>query len=188
MKKILLFLSLSLSVSLYPIVRLLTFHYKREDLVRCQCEAYKKFFKDPFELIVFSDAPDDEYHSKIEKVCNEYGVRCIRFNQEWHPNAPLSLKIDEWAYLKNITGFRELGILRHNHPSVRHCNVVQYALDNFGYNHDDIVGLIDGDLFPIRDFSIRHYMKEVDIIGTKSFDETRACEFFWLGCCFFNVK
>lgn len=43
----------------------------------------------------------------------------------------------EWTPIIDLTGLQELYLLKRNHPSVRDC-------------HDEIVGIMDGDLFLIR--------------------------------------
>jgi hypothetical protein len=52
-----------------------------------------------------------------------------------------------------------------NNASVRHSHVIQYALDNYGYDHDDIVVIMDGDNFLIKPFSIRTLLGQNDIVG-----------------------
>ncbi len=49
--------------------------------------------------------------------------------------------------------------------SVRNSNVVQYSLDTFGFNHDDILMLIDSDMFLIKEFDVRSFMQGYDLAG-----------------------
>jgi len=180
-------LSLLACFQVYGKVRILTFHYNRPDFIEIQYKTFKKFLKDDHEIIVFSDAPTPELEEAIRVECEKYGITCIRFEQDWHYESSLITEIEQWEKMPNITGFAELGILKGRHPSVRHCHVIQYALDNYGYDHDDIVGIVDGDMFPIRPVSIREYLKDHKIIGTKKFDQTGNVEFLWVALSFFDV-
>ena len=48
---------------------------------------------------------------------------------------------------------------------------------------------MDGDLFLIKDFSIREYLKDYDFIGSMRGDrENKGLEYVWIGLCFFNIK
>ena len=57
-------------------------------------------------------------------------------------------------------------MIREN-PSVRHFHVIDYALEHYGYDHDDIIVIMDGDNFLIKPLSIRELLGRNDIIGFK---------------------
>lgn len=184
-----LFILLFLSFQLEAKIRLLTFHYNRPDFIEYQKRCLDRFLveKEDYELIVFNDGPTEEMASKIEAACNKWNVQCVRYNQSWHRSAPLIAKIKEWAKMPNLPdNFPEFLELLDKHPSVRHCNVIQYALDNYGYNHDDIVGLVDGDMFLIRPTSIRQLLENYSIVGTQKTEA--GTDYFWVALTLFDMR
>src|SRR5579871_2156570 len=131
-------LSLS-SLHIYSRIRILTFHYNRPDFLEMQCRLLNKFLKekDDYELIVFSDATNELIKKEIESVCAKYGATCINFPQELHYYGSLFDKVAQ-VYSPHLTPEELVGMC----PGLKHCQIVQYALENFGYDHDDIVGII----------------------------------------------
>jgi hypothetical protein len=165
-------------------IRLFTFHYNRADFVELQHRCLNKFLKEKndYELIVLNDATDPKYKQQIEQTCQKLKITCINFPQELHLTGAL---VD---YLINTSNGSSKW-LSTSQGSVRHCQLAQYALDNFGYNHDDIVGIMDGDLFLIKEFSLREYLSNYDFIGAVQTDrEAKGIEYIWIGAAFFNVK
>lgn len=170
MKQLIFILALFFSIDIFATVRILTFHYNQPNFVEIQYKTLKKFLKDDFELIVFNDAKTIENERGIEEVCNQYGIKCVRFKPEWHLTDPLNtyLKarlqeestVGNWGWNAS-TPLEEIA----NNPSVRHSHVIQYALDHYGYDHDDIVVIMDGDNFLIKPLSIRELLDSNDIIG-----------------------
>jgi hypothetical protein len=156
--------------NLFSVVRILTFHYNQADFIELQYKALQKFFVDDFEYIVFNDAATEENKNSIEEVCARYSIKCVRFEQEWHWSDPLNVYLKRrllepttigWWGWNAETTLEELA----QHPSVRHCHVIQYALDNYGYEHDDIVAIMDGDNFLLRPLSLRQMFEKYDIVG-----------------------
>ncbi|HSW87040.1 MAG TPA: hypothetical protein VLG49_06035 [Rhabdochlamydiaceae bacterium] len=170
MKLLALILTLFLNLESFATVRILTFHYNQPDFIEIQHKTLKKFLLDDFELIVFNDAKTEFNEKAIAEVCDEYGIKCVRFKQEWHLTDPLNAYLQNrlqepstkgWWGWNASTSIEELA----DHPSVRHCHAIQYALDNYGYDHDDIVVIMDGDNFLIKPLSIRELLNSHDIIG-----------------------
>lgn len=166
---LLFFLVLNFSYPLYGKVRFLTFQYNKPELIKIQYLMLKKFIKDDFELIVFNDANDPVFSEEIQNICKINGIKCVNYPQDLHLTHRLNDQIAEWLKdpsINNIHAFispepSDIG----KQPSVRHCHVIDYALRKFGYNHDDIVVLIDGDAFPIRKMSVRSLLKKHQIVG-----------------------
>lgn len=159
-------------------IRLMTFHHNRPDFLELQCQCINKFLKekDDYDLIVINDATDPYVSSQIADVCKMYGAQCIIYPQELHSTGALLQKMQKWGH-------------DHNNGSVRHCQLVQYALDNFGYDHDDIVGIFEGDVFLTRELSLREKLREYDLIGAVQTDRDGAgIEYIWIGLSFFNIK
>jgi len=200
------FLTFILSHQLFATIRILTFHYNQPDFVEIQYKTLAKFLKDDFELIVFNDAKTEEYEKLIEQTCNKYQIKHVRFEQEWHRTDPLNTYIKKrleepttigtWGYDAS-TSLEEI----QNNPSIRHNHVIQYALDHFGYDHDDIVVVMDADNFLIKPLSIRELLGSNDIIGFDRWPDNLAekrCrsqlavpkghEIFWVVFIAFNPR
>jgi hypothetical protein len=156
-------------------VRILTFHCNDANFIDLQYKAFKKFMLDDYELIVFNDAASCEPEKEIRKRCEKYGIRCIRYEQKWHDTDPFNdqvyLQLQDPGLIhdhistitRNPVGSIEQRIAAH--PSIRHCHVIQYSLDHFGYDHDDVVAILDGDAFPIRPISFRSLVRDYHITG-----------------------
>lgn len=159
-------------------IRLMTFHYNRPDFLEYQCKCLNKFLKEKndYELIVFNDAVDPELRDQIIATCKTYGVQCVIYPQELHNTGRLIEKIKRWGYDAKS-------------GSVRHCQLVQYALDNYGFNHDDIVGIFEGDVFLTRELSLREILKVNTIAGAVQTDrDGMGIEYMWIGLCFIDTK
>ncbi len=155
-KKILFALILNFTLSIYSKVLIFTFSYNRPDFIEIQYKTLKKFLKDDYEFVVFNDAPDlSENEKSITNMCKKLNIKHIRIPQNIHSK----------PYLKRWPGED------YNHPTIRCCNVIQYSLNTYGFNHDDIVLLLDSDIFLIREFSIQEFLKNYDIV---SFPQQKA--------------
>ena len=174
-------------------VRILTFHYNLPELIEIQHKTLKEFMKDDYELIVFNDAADPKIEREIKDTCAKYNILCVRFEPAWHQTDPLNEKLIEWGQNPNV--YSHIGHLvegdgtpKFNHPSIRHCHVIQYALDHFGYNHDDIVCLLDGDCFPIRPISLKSLLADNDIAGIKKYVVEDQLDYLWVVFTIFNPQ
>lgn len=154
-------------------VRVLTFHYNKPHFFEWQCLGLKKFCQDDYELFIFSDAPKAQIRKFFEKIASIYEARFFHYEDRWHYsenyNHVLSRKIDtpkknSWWKFPLQNGFPDENFLAQQ-CSVRHCHVIQYALEYFGYDHDDIVVIMDGDLFPIKPFSFSKILGENHLSG-----------------------
>lgn len=169
-------------------VRILTFHYNKPQFIEFQYNTYKKFLEDEFELIVFNDAAKEEDEKAIGEMCDKYGIQCVRFKPEWHVTDPLN------EYMQNCLNNPSVYSHIHfkeplcNSPSVRHCHVIQYALDHYGYNHDDIVVVADGDAFLIRPLSLKTFMGTSDITGIRRWIAEEDVDYLWVVFIAFDPK
>jgi hypothetical protein len=156
------------NASLCAKVRILAFHYNQADFIELQYKTFSKFLVEDFEMIVFNDAATASNKEQIENVCKKCGITCVRFEPEWHFTDPLNTYLHTLLQDPTISGYwnwsastpiEELA----QHPSVRHSHVIQYALDHYGYDHDDIVALMDGDNFLVKRLSVASLLKSCDI-------------------------
>lgn len=154
-------------------VLIFTYSYNRPEFIEYQYKTFEKFLLDDFEFVVFNDASDTAMRDKIEKTCKTLQIKCINIPQHIH-NLP---------YLKRFPGED------FNHPSVRNSNVVQYSLNNLGFNHNGIVALFDSDLFLVRPFSIKKFMEG---FGLSGMPQSRGnpdflIDYLWIGLVFIDM-
>ena len=176
------------NLGLFARVRILTFHCNQSDFIEVQYKTFKKFLSDDFEMIVFNDAPALGDKKEIEEICDQYGIQCIRFEPEWHLIDPLNSYLKEQLQGISAPGTWDWDAATSveqitQHPSVRHCHVIQYALDHFGYDHDDLVVIMDGDNFLIQPMSFRELLGSNNFAGCcrwpKNFGKTTLERPFW---------
>lgn len=179
-----LLLALAFTSHIEAKVRILTFHYNVPELIQIQHETLKKFLQEDYELIVFNDARDLQHKKAIKETCAKLGIRCVRFKSKWHDTDPFNVKVNEWAKDPNL--YSHIGEINSQHPSVRHCHVIQYALDQFGYDHDDLVALLDGDCFLNRPVSFKNLLGNHDIIGIRK--EEGGYEYLWVVFTLFDPR
>lgn len=148
---------------------IITHAYNRPDFITLQDLTFKSLLKDEYEFVVFNDARNPLFRQQIFDVCTSLNLRCIGIPQEIHDR----------PYLKRLPGED------FNHSCCRCANVVQYSLNELGFFHDDIVAIVDSDLFLIKEFSIRDYMKGYALAGL---DQQRDyVHYLWNGIVFFDM-
>jgi glycosyltransferase involved in cell wall biosynthesis len=157
--KFLMAFSLGIFIPTTSKVLLFTYSYNRPDFIEIQYKTFKKFLFDEYEFIVFNDASDEHMRSAIEQMCQKLEIPCIRIPQEIHD--PIY------------------------NASDRNCKGVQYSLNLLGYTHNDILALIDSDMFLIKEFSIREYMKDYDLAGLHQI--RGHVNYLWIGLVFLNM-
>lgn len=147
--------------------------HNRPDFIEIQDKTFKKFLKDDYEFVVFNDAPGEPMARAIEATCQGLGLRCIRIPQSIHTRPYLPKRSDEDG----------------NHSCKRCAHVVQYTLDQLGFDHDDLVAVVDSDMFLIKPFSIREYMKDIQIAGVSQGrgNGVLNIEYLWNGLLFFDM-
>lgn len=175
-------------------VRILTFHCNHSEFIEYQCKALQKFLLDEYELIVFNDGFNPQERQAIQRVCDRYHVKCVHYDPSCHATNPLNQQIQQalstplgndffcFPLKDGVPDIQKI----HENVSVRHCHLIQYALDHFGYDHDDIVVIMDGDVFPIRTVSIRELLNDVPIAGIDS--EFWDKHYLWVPLIAFDSK
>jgi hypothetical protein len=174
-------------------IRIITFHYNKPDFIELQHKCFKKFMSDDYEILVFNDAATMENELSIKTTCERLGIQCIRFQPEWHLTDPLNQKVKNW--MDNPDIYSHINFNRYpevllstiqSQPSIRHCHVIQYALDNYGYNHNDIIVILDGDAFPIRKLDLRRMLKRTQIAGIERLISEEDVSYLWVPFIAFN--
>lgn len=141
MKKIIFTITISLWYTiLKPEILILTYHHNRPDLIELQYHMLKKFLRDDFKVIVFNDAAAAQMQKEIDNMCAQLGIESIHVPQELHTR-------------------KELPTVSGGIGAIRHGNCINYSLRQKGFTHNDIVLILDGDMFLIREFSIRETLE-----------------------------
>lgn len=168
MRILLLLLVVTISI-LHPKVLIITHAFNRPDFIEIQDKTFKKFLKDDYEFVVFSDANESQMQQRIHKICSRLHIQCVDIPQEIHDR----------PYLQRWPGEG------YHSPSVRTSNAIQYSLNEFGFKHDDIVVVIDSDMFLVKDFSIREYLGEAVLAGLPQDRDSKG--YLWNGLVFMNM-
>ncbi len=174
-KLILFFFCFGLQVSLFAEkILIITSAYNRPDFIEIQHKTFQKFLHDEYEFIVFNDARDSSMQNAIHSTCEKLGITCVDIPQEIH----------DLPYLERSPGED------FHAPAVRNANVVQYALQHSGYNHDGIVAIVDSDMFLVRPFSIQNYLDGYALGGVpQSKDGQHAhIHYLWIGLAFLDMR
>ena len=152
--------------------KVLIFHYafNRPDFIKLQYLTLKTFLEEDFDMMVFNDAKDAKNSLELEKACNELNIACIRVPQEIHSKKPRVRGQDNSL------------------SSTRHCNVINYSLVNYGYKHDDILMIIDSDMFPVKKFSVRKYMSDCQLVGAFRAMNKGHLRYVWPGLTFMDLS
>lgn len=182
------------SQNLSATIRILTFHCNHAEFLEYQCKSLEKFLLDEYELIVFNDGFNKKEQDAIKKMCNQYGVHHVLYEPSWHSLNPINEQVrtilstphgNDFFRFPIKEGYPDIQKIYEN-VSIRHCHLIQYALDHYGYDHDDIVVIMDGDVFAIQPISIRALLSEVPIIGIDS--EFRDKHYLWVSLIAFDPK
>ncbi len=170
---------LLISGDIFTKVLILVPVYNHPEFIVLQHKTLAKFLKDDFEMVVFNDSRNENMRDQIKLACKNIGVSCIRIPQ----------KIHTVPYLPRPVG----GLWLPNCPSARNCDVVQFALDKVGFKHNDIVVLFESDIFLIKEFSFREYLKGAELAGFNRAVEYPECikegvQFFWIGLILLDMR
>lgn len=185
---ILLFLLLFFYINISAKILIFTYAFNRPDFIGLQHKTFKKYLTEDYDFIIFSDAISDEMHNKIKAECDAYNLTCIRIPQEIHDK----------PYLPRP----EKGFFSDYHdPAVRNSNVIQYSLDTLGFDHNDILMIIDSDAFLIKKFDIRRYLDNALLAGPvkpcsawpihdckKLHPSINPFTYLWAGLVIFDMK
>ncbi len=168
-------------------ILIITHACNRPDFIEIQYKTFKKFLLNEYTFVVFNDAIDQEVYQGIDSICKKYAIPCYAIPQHIHTR----------PYLHRP----EVGTYSNpQKASARNCTVVQYSLDILGFEHDDIVVIIDSDLFLVRPFNLEAYMEghQVATFYRSCCDLGMECgykhpglpemKFFWIGLTFLDMK
>lgn len=162
--------STSLFTPLLGEVLIFTYSYNRPDFIEIQHKTFKKFLEDEYKFVVFNDAITTSMEQQINATCARLGIECIRIPQEIHQRPYLPREPEE----------------NYNAPSVRNVNVVQYSLQNRGFSHNDILVLLDSDVFMVKKINIKKMLENYDIAAVRA--GNGYVTYLWHGLTLLDLK
>jgi len=128
-------------------VMVLSFHYNFPELIKYQKRCLEKFCEEEYVYHVFGDSIDVRLQKQIKQNSDNCNAIYCRIPQHIHqgPKNP---------------GTHVLGVGSH-----RHADCIEYAMANFRRHHDDLVVIMDSDLFPIEPFKFSELLEGAKIVG-----------------------
>jgi len=165
--------------NLYPKILIIIPAYNHPEFISLQHKTFCKFLKDDFEMIIFDDARAQKMSNQIKTSCKRLGILYRKVPQKIHFQPYLHRPKD--------------GPWPTNCPSARNCNVVQFALNQIGFKHNDIAVVFESDLFLISEFSFREYLAGFDLAGFNRAVEYPECvkekiNFLWIGLMMLDMR
>lgn len=151
-------------------VLIITHSFNKPHFIEWQYHTFNKFMLDEYEFVVFNDARSSTYRNEVRKICSKYNLQCIEIPQAIHDR----------PYLHRLPGEN------YNNSCVRCANVVQYSLDQIGFDHNGLVMIIDSDMFLINAFSLKAFMQNTDLAGVAQ--SVPNVHYLWNGLVFFNMN
>lgn len=140
-------------------VKVILSTFNRPDLLDIQTKSIKKFLKNDHEIIVIHDSRDNEYVEKFEKICESLNLKFYH-----HTSFP------------------------GKNPSQYHGEVIQWAYDNIIAKEfqDDLVLILDHDMFLIGELDILDFFGKNDIAGRHQ--NRGTVEYVWPGLIMFKYN
>lgn len=154
------------------------------DLIELQYKTFKKFLRDEYEYIVFNDSSDEITKKTIIERCKLLGVRCVNIPQSIH-NCISSKEKFKCCWPQDLADF--LKEKQHSFtPIFRKGECIQYIFDILGFQHNDLILLINSDVFLVKELNIRKYMTKVDLAA--NFGYLNNSEYPNHQLVFFNIS
>lgn len=137
-------------------IKILIFTFNRPDILSKQINSLKKYLKNEHEIIIVHDSRDNEFVHEFEELCSSLNLQYYH-----HPS---------------FVG---------KTPSEYHSESIQWAYDNL-ISEDDVIFLLDHDMFLIEELNIVDYLKDYDIVGCKQ--NRKNINYIWPGLMIFKYK
>ena len=154
-------------------------HFNIPEYIDLQIKSLYKYFNCEYEFIIINDAKNvgdltnfnqSNLKDKINSICNQNNINCIRFPQEYHNN--------------RIKLFPNTIEPKTNNAVTRCADVIQFCVNHFVKNYNTgYLMILDADMFFINNFNIIEFMKNHNIAGIK-----QKMGYLWNGICIFDSK
>lgn len=140
-------------------VKIFLFTFNRPDLLEVQIKTLQKFIKNEHEIFVIHDSRNDEFVDHFLPICEKFNVKFYHHNSDSGKS-----------------------------PSDYHSSCVQWAYDNFILKEckNDLVVILDHDMFLIEEFDVEEYMSGYDAAGC--LQKRNNVEYLWPGLTILNIS
>lgn len=156
-------------------VKIVTYAHKRPDFIYYQYESIKKHLKSEYEFIVFNNSVDDiNLYNEINKICSELYIKCIDV-----------ILTDDLKYINNELIFENQ---RYINPNFACSYPLIWTFKNCFNENDDIICIIDSDMFFINDIDIENEIKDTDIIYIPQYRDRNQVKYVWNAFVCLNIK
>lgn len=155
-------------------IKILTYSHKRPDFIKLQYESIKKHLKSEYEYIVFNNSIDSiDNYNEIHRICKELNIKCVDVELD----EELRITHNELNYTSN----------RYTNPNLACSYPLIWTFKKFLSKDDDIICIIDSDMFFINDIDIYDKIKDKDLIYIPQY-RTINVKYAWNAFICLNIK
>lgn len=140
-------------------VKVILSTFNRPDFLSYQIKCIQKYLINDHEIIVFHDSRDYEYVDEFQKICEIHDILFYHHTSDYGKN-----------------------------PSVYHGESIQSAYDTVIKNEciDDLILILDHDMFLLEELDLVEYCEGFDICGT--YQRRGSVEYVWPGLVAFKYQ
>jgi hypothetical protein len=152
-------------------------HFNMPEYIELQLYSIKKYIMNDYKYIIINDAKNykdltnfnqDDIEEKINNICKNNNIECIRFPQEYHTNRTI-------LFPKTMEP-------NTNNSVTRCADVVQFSINHYINNYNNgYLMILDADMFFINSINIIDYMRNYNVAGIK-----QKMGYLWNGICIFD--
>ena len=142
-------------------VSVFSHYFGQPEFIYYQYSFFKKNLVDEYEFTVFEDSNLPEITEQIKSECEKYGIRYVRIPRDCFESPKLPI-LD--SYVCPFSPSHECSI------------ATQYIYDNFVVDSDDICLILDNDIFLLRPFSLKQFLKDASFSYVKEVRGEPSCE------------
>lgn len=133
-------------------VHIFTYAHKRPDFIEIQYNSIRKHIKNDFEFVVFNNAVDnDSQREEISQICQKLNIKCVN--------------IELTEDLRNHGGEPNFFHRSYSNPNIACSYPMVWTFTKY-LSDEEIVCLIDSDMFFVSDFDIIKELGNNDLIYT----------------------
>jgi hypothetical protein len=155
-------------------VTIITYAHKRPDFIYLQYESIKKHLKSEFEYIVFNNSIDSvDNYNEIHNICKELNVKCVDVQL-----------IEEFRVVMGEVNFTNN---RYSNPNLA-CSYPLIWTFNKYLSNEEVLCIIDSDMFFTNDIDIDALIKDKDLIYIPQYRGQGRVKYIWNAFVCLNLK
>jgi hypothetical protein len=155
-------------------VTIITYAHKRPDFIYLQYESIKKYLKSEFEYIVFNNSVDSvDNYNEIHNICKELNIKCIDVQL-----------VDELRVVMDEVNFSNN---RYSNPNLA-CSYPLIWTFNKYLSNEEVLCIIDSDMFFTNDIDIEDLIKDKDLIYIPQYRGKGKVKYIWNAFVCLNLK